>query len=249
VEIAWKIALAMTNNLTPKNMTLENLNAEIIACRKCPRLVEWREEVARTKRKAYKDEEYWGKPVPGFGDPKARILVVGLAPGAHGSNRTGRQFTGDGSGGFLYPALFRAGFANQPHSSARGDGLVLHDLYLTASGRCAPPGNKPSNEELNNCRPFIERELQILQPKVIVVLGRIAFDGIVRIYSPSVHGLRSTVKFSHGAVYDLPSSFISQSAPSSLLCSYHPSQQNTLTGKLTVSMFDDIWKKAKTLLK
>jgi uracil-DNA glycosylase family 4 len=219
---------------------LSSLNTEIISCRKCPRLVDWREEVARVKRKAYLDQEYWGKPVPGFGDPHARLLVVGLAPGAHGSNRTGRQFTGDGSGNFLYPALHRAGFANQPQSSARGDGLVLHDLYITASGRCAPPGNKPSTEELNNCQFFLERELQILQPKVIVVLGRIAFDRIVRIYSPSVHGLRSTVKFSHGATFDLQ--------PSTLLCSYHPSQQNTLTGKLTVSMFDDIWKKAKTLL-
>lgn len=222
-------------------MTLESLNTEIIACRKCPRLVAWREQVAREKRKAYKDEMYWGKPVPGFGDPHARLLVVGLAPGAHGSNRTGRQFTGDGSGGFLYPALYRAGFANQSHSSARGDGLVLHDLYITASGRCAPPANKPSTEELDNCQPFLERELKILQPKVIVALGRIAFDRIVRIYSASVHGLRSTVEFSHGATFDL--------RPSTLLCSYHPSQQNTLTGKLTVEMFDQIWTKAKGFLK
>jgi uracil-DNA glycosylase family 4 len=224
--------------------TLTSLNEEIIACRKCPRLVEWREEVARTKRKAYKDEEYWGKPVPGFGDPQARVLVVGLAPGAHGSNRTGRQFTGDGSGGFLYPALFRAGFANQPHSSARSDGLVLHDLYITASGRCAPPGNKPSTEELDNCQPFLERELNILQPQVIVVLGRIAFERIIK--TVSAHDLK--LKFSHGAVFELPtSSFIFH--PSSLLCSYHPSQQNTLTGKLTVEMFDQIWTKAKGLLK
>jgi uracil-DNA glycosylase family 4 len=224
-------------------MTLENLNTEIIACRKCPRLVEWREEVARTKRKAYLDHDYWGKPVPGFGDPKARLLVVGLAPGAHGSNRTGRQFTGDGSGSFLYPALFRAGFANQPASVSRDDGLTLHDLYITASGRCAPPGNKPTPEELDNCQPFLEREIEIIQPMVVVVLGRMAFDRIVRIYSARSLGW----KFAHGAVYDLPSSFIFQ--PLSLLCSYHPSQQNTLTGKLTVNMFDDIWKKAKTLLK
>jgi uracil-DNA glycosylase family 4 len=224
--------------------SLSSLNEEIIACRKCPRLVEWREEVARTKRKAYKDEEYWGKPVPGFGDPHACLLVVGLAPGAHGSNRTGRQFTGDGSGGFLYPALFRAGFANQPHSSARSDGLILHDLYITASGRCAPPGNKPSTEELNNCQPFLERELEILQPQVIVVLGRIAFERIIK--TIAAHDLK--LKFSHGAVFELPtSSFIFH--PSSLLCSYHPSQQNTLTGKLTVEMFDQIWTKAKGLLK
>ena len=236
---------------------LDSLNKEIISCHKCPRLVAWREEVARVKRKAYKDEEYWGKPVPGFGDPKARVLVVGLAPGAHGSNRTGRQFTGDGSGGFLYPALFRAGFANQPHSSARGDGLVLHDMYITASGRCAPPGNKPTSEELDNCQPFLERELEIIQPKVIVALGRIAFERVLRIFNrkvvlseveaSAIVNRKSSLTFFHGAVYDLlPSSFIFH--PSSLLCSYHPSQQNTSTGKLTARMFDEIWTKAKALL-
>lgn len=218
-------------------MTLEKLNSEIIVCRKCPRLVLWREQVAREKRKAYKDEEYWGKPVPGFGDPSARILVVGLAPGAHGSNRTGRQFTADASGKFLYPALFRAGFANQPHSTARGDGLVLHDLYITASGRCAPPGNQPTIEELNRCQPFLERELALIQPKVIVVLGRTAFDRILRINSKS----RAGWKFAHGAVFRLPGG-------SWLLCSYHPSQQNTSTGKLIATMFDQIWKKASELL-
>ena len=140
-------------------MNFDSLNKEIIACRKCPRLVAWREEVARTKRKAYQDWDYWGKPVPGFGDHKARVLVVGLAPGAHGSNCTGRQFTGDGSGNFLYPALYRAGFASQPDATNRDDGLTLHDLYITASGRCAPPGNKPSNEELDNCQPFLECEI------------------------------------------------------------------------------------------
>ena len=231
---------------------LDMLNNEIIACRKCPRLVAWREEVAREKRKAYRDEEYWGKPVPGFGDPHARVLVVGLAPGAHGSNRTGRQFTGDASGGFLYPALHRAGFANQPHSSARGDGLTLHDLYITAVGRCAPPDNKPSTDELNNCQPFLERELELIQPKVIVALGRIAFERILQIYSIS----RSGWKFSHGATFDLRPFDLAQDKlstlnlqPATLLCSYHPSQQNTLTGKLTVKMFDDIWKKTKALLK
>ena len=219
-------------------MTLKQLNAQIIACRACPRLVEWREQVAREKRKAYRDHDYWGKPVPGFGDPRARILVVGLAPGAHGSNRTGRQFTGDGSGNFLFPALHRAGFANQPHSSARGDGLELRDMYITAAGRCAPPGNKPASEELDNCQPFLEREIQLIQPKVIVVLGRIAFERILRIYSARSAGW----KFAHGATFQL-------SEGTWLLCSYHPSQQNTLTGKLTVKMFDDIWKKAKALLK
>jgi uracil-DNA glycosylase family 4 len=216
---------------------LEKLNKEIIVCRKCPRLVEWREEVAHVKRKAYLDQEYWGKPVPGFGDPQARVLVVGLAPGAHGSNRTGRNFTGDASGGFLYPALHRAGFANQALAESRSDGLILKDLYITSSGRCAPPDNKPSPEELNTCQPFLERELEILKPKVIVCLGRIAFERILRIYSAR----NSVWKFGHGATYQLENG-------TWVLCSYHPSQQNTLTGKLTVKMFDDIWKKAKSLV-
>src|SRR6476659_4716691 len=162
---------------------LEKLNAEIIQCRKCARLVEWREEVARVKRKAYIDQEYWGKPVPGFGDPNARVLIVGLAPGAHGSNRTGRSFTGDASGGFMYPALYRAGFASQPTAVSREDGLTLKDLYIAASARCVPPDNKPTREELDNCQPYLERELEILKPKVIVCLGRIAFERILRIYS------------------------------------------------------------------
>jgi uracil-DNA glycosylase family 4 len=220
---------------------LESLNQEIIQCRKCPRLVEWREEVAQVKRKAYKDHEYWGKPVPGFGDPHARVLVVGLAPGAHGSNRTGRQFTGDASGGFLFPALYRAGFANQAEAESRSDGLILKDMYITASGRCAPPDNKPSPAELNNCQSYLEREIQIIQPKVIVCLGKIAFDRILKIFA-----IRN-FKFSHGEIYTLPSSSLIPH-PSSLISSYHPSQQNTLTGKLTVDMFDQIWKKAKSLL-
>jgi uracil-DNA glycosylase family 4 len=216
---------------------LEKLNEEIIQCRKCPRLVEWREEVARVKRRAYQDQEYWGKPVPGFGDPNARVLVVGLAPGAHGSNRTGRNFTGDASGGFLYPALHRAGFANRPWAEFRGDGLALKDLYLTASGRCAPPANKPTPEELNNCQPYLERELEILKPKVIVCLGRIAFERILRIYSIRNLGW----KFGHGALHLMENGIW-------VLCSYHPSQQNTLTGKLTAKMFDEIWEKAKSLV-
>ena len=222
---------------------LDKLNNEIIQCRKCPRLVEWREEVARVKRKAYMDQEYWGKPVPGFGDPSARVLVVGLAPGAHGSNRTGRQFTGDASGGFLFPALHRAGFANQARAESRGDGLVLKDMYITASGRCAPPDNKPSLEELNNCQPFLEREIEIIKPKVIVALGRVAFERVLRIYnrkSPIVDQ-KPPPAFSHGAVYELMTDHW-------LLASYHPSQQNTLTGKLTVKMFDAIWKNVKELI-
>ena len=215
---------------------LEELHKEIIQCRKCPRLVAWREEVARVKRKAYRDQEYWGKPVPGFGDPEARILVVGLAPGAHGSNRTGRNFTGDASGGFLYPALYRAGFANQPTAISRDDGLMLNNVYLAAAARCAPPENKPTLEEMNNCQPYLEREMEILNPKVIVCLGRIAFERVMRIYSVR----NATWKFGHGALYRLdPGPWV--------LCSYHPSQQNTLTGKLTVKMFDEIWAKAKEL--
>ncbi len=216
---------------------LEQLNEEIIHCRKCARLVEWREEVARVKRKAYIDQEYWGKPVPGFGDPNARVVVVGLAPGAHGSNRTGRNFTGDASGGFLYPALYRAGFANQSSAVSRNDGLALKDLYLTASGRCAPPANKPTPGELNNCQPFLERDLEILKPKVIVCLGRIAFERVLRVYCVR----NSAWKFGHGALYQMETG-------TWILCSYHPSQQNTLTGKLTVSMFDEIWAKAKSLV-
>ena len=219
-------------------MDFHELNAEIIACRKCPRLVVWREEVAHVKRKAYQDQEYWGKPVPGFGDPKARVLVVGLAPGAHGSNRTGRQFTGDASGGFLFPALHRAGFTNQALAESRSDGLLLKDMYITASGRCAPPDNKPSTEELNNCQPYLEQEIQILKPKVIVCLGRIAFDRVLKIYSVR----KPAWKFGHGASYELENGVW-------VLCSYHPSQQNTLTGKLTVKMFDEIWKKAKELIR
>jgi uracil-DNA glycosylase family 4 len=227
---------------------LDKLNQEIVSCRKCSRLVAWREEVARVKRRAYQDQEYWGKPIPGFGDPQARVLVVGLAPGAHGSNRTGRAFTGDASGGFLYPALHRAGFANQALAVSRSDGLALKDMYIVAAARCAPPANKPTPEELHNCQPYLERDIQILKPKVIVCLGRVAFERILRIYSYSLTSALSQNgradsrwKFGHGASFQLESR-------EWILCSYHPSQQNTLTGKLTVKMFDDIWVKTKELL-
>lgn len=220
-----------------KQSELEKVNEEIIHCRKCARLVEWREEVARVKRKAYRDQEYWGKGVPGFGDPDARVLVVGLAPGAHGSNRTGRVFTGDASGGFLFPALYRAGFANQPQAISRDDGLLLKNLYIAAVAHCVPPDNKPIPEELDNCQPYLERSLNILKPKVIVCLGSIAFARILRIYL-----IRNPAwKFGHGALYQLEDG-------TWVLCSYHPSQQNTLTGRLTSTMFDDIWKKAKSLI-
>ena len=218
-------------------MSLNELNTEVISCRKCQRLVAWREEVADIKRKAYMDWDYWGKPVPGFGDPNAQVLVVGLAPGAHGSNRTGRQFTGDASGDFLFPALHRAGFASQAEAISRDDDLKLKDMYITASGRCAPPKNKPTSEELNNCQPYLEREIEILQPKVIVCLGRVAFERILRIYSEPKAGK----KFAHGTTFRLE-------AGPWLVCSYHPSQQNTLTGKLTVEMFDAMWVQVKSHL-
>lgn len=218
-------------------MDLNNVNAEIVACRRCPRLVAWREEVARVKRRAYQDQDYWGKPVPGFGDPKARILIVGLAPGAHGSNRTGRVFTGDASGGFMYPALHRAGFANQALAVSRNDGLILKDVYIVAVAHCVPPANKPTPQELDNCQPYLERTIEFLKPRVIVCLGRIAFERILRIYSARKLGF----KFAHGASIQLEGG-------EWILCSYHPSQQNTLTGKLTVKMFDEIWEKAKALL-
>ncbi|HEY3310197.1 MAG TPA: uracil-DNA glycosylase [Anaerolineales bacterium] len=217
-------------------MNLEMLNQEVVACRKCPRLVAWREQVAREKRRAFLDQNYWGKPVPGFGDPAARIFIVGLAPGAHGSNRTGRQFTGDASGSFLYSALFRAGLANQPTSTAIDDGLRLVDAYTAPVCRCAPPDNKPNPDEMANCQPFLEAELRLIGPRVIVALGGIAFERVLRIY-----GLRKPDwKFGHGAVYRL------DDGPW-LLCSYHPSRQNTQTGRLTAGMFDSIWVKAREL--
>ncbi len=219
-------------------MTLLELNQQIITCRRCPRLVEWREKVAREKRRAYMDWTYWGKPVPGFGDPHARVMVVGLAPGAHGSNRTGRQFTGDSSGDFFYPALFRAGFASQPQSVSADDGLALTDMYITPVCRCAPPDNKPLPGEISNCRPFLEQELAIIQPKIFVALGRIAFEGIL-----DLAGLpRTTFTFSHGAVHTLPDG-------RKLVCSYHPSRQNTQTGRLTPEMFDQVWQTVRSLLK
>ncbi|NLC12478.1 MAG: uracil-DNA glycosylase [Chloroflexi bacterium] len=221
---------------------LDNLEQQITSCRKCPRLVAWREEVARVKRRAYLDWEYWGKPVPGFGDPKARLLILGLAPGAHGSNRTGRMFTGDGSGNFLFPALYRAGFANQPNSKHRQDGLELHDCWLTASARCAPPGNKPTLEELNTCQPWLEEEMALLPHlQGVVLLGKIALDSLLRL--PGYSKLpKKDIVFGHGAFYhpdeNLPW----------ILCSYHPSLQNTQTGRLTADMFDQIWQQARERL-
>jgi len=220
----------------------QQLNEEIIQCTLCPRLVEWRQKVAEKKRRAYQDWDYWAKPVPGFGDHDARILVVGLAPGAHGSNRTGRMFTGDASGDFLFAALHRVGFANQAHSTRRDDSLELNDLFISASARCVPPNNKPTRQEMLNCRPYLLREMDLLNSlQGLVALGQIAFGQILQIYGDRIKQTPKP-KFSHSAFYAL--------GPDTpwLLASYHPSQQNTQTGRLTVQMFDDIWKKAKSML-
>jgi uracil-DNA glycosylase family 4 len=222
--------------------TLSALEAEIITCRKCPRLVAWREEIARTKRKAYQDEDYWGKPVPGFGDPNARIMIVGLAPGAHGSNRTGRMFTGDASGDFLYPALYRAEFANQPYAEHQEDNLRLFDVFITAICRCVPPKNRPYVAEIKNCLPWMMGEVHLLTDlEGYVALGRIAFDGIQRMYKMQGIDLPQ-MDFGHNEFYRL-----GEGMPW-LLSSYHPSQQNTLTGRLDEEMFDAIWSRARELI-
>lgn len=225
-------------------MNLAEHNQAIIACRLCPRLVAWREEVARTRRRAYRDQEYWGKPVPGFGDPAARLLIVGLAPGAHGSNRTGRMFTGDASGDFLYSALHRAGMASQPHASGLDDGLTLSGVFISAACRCAPPDNKPLPAEINACRPFLDAEIELLSPNLqgFVALGRIAFDWLLDWYRR--HGApASGLEFAHAARYTpLP-------GLPWLLASYHPSRQNTQTGRLTPAMFDQVWSLAVSSLR
>ena len=199
----------------------------------------YREMIAREKRRAYRDCEYWGKPVPGFGDPNARVLIMGLAPGAHGSNRTGRPFTGDASGNFMYPVLYETGFANQPTATACGDGLELRDLYITAAARCAPPDNKPLPSELANCAPFLDREIEGLRRlKVVVALGKIGFDAYLNfVRRRGLLRSKAAYVFAHGATYKLPDG-------KTLLASYHPSNQNTQTGKLTKTMFLNIFKQA-----
>ncbi len=219
---------------------LETLQEQIIACRRCPRLVAWREEVARTKRAAFRDEEYWGRPVPGFGDPAARLLIIGLAPAAHGGNRTGRVFTGDRSGDFLFAALHRAGFANQPTSARRGDGLRLKDGYISACVRCAPPGNKPTPAERDACQGFLLDELRLLpRVRVIVCLGAFAWDGVWRGLRRLGHTAGPRPAFGHGAE--------AAAGPYSLLGCYHPSQQNTFTGRLTPAMLDAVFRRARAL--
>lgn len=221
---------------------LTELNAEVVTCVRCPRLVEYREKIAREKRRAYRDCEYWGKPVPGFGDPNARVLILGLAPGAHGSNRTGRPFTGDASGNFMYPVLHQTGFASQPTAVCLADSLKLKDLFITASARCAPPDNKPLPEELANCSEYLDRELAGLKSlKVIVALGKIAFDAYLNhLKRQGLLKSRGSFIFQHGATYKMPDGRM-------LLATYHPSNQNTQTGKLTRPMFVRIFKKAAQL--
>jgi uracil-DNA glycosylase len=219
--------------------SLQQINAEIIACRKCPRLVLYREAIARKKRRAFLEWDYWGKPVPGFGDPEARLFILGLAPAAHGANRTGRMFTGDRSGDFLYRAMYAAGFANQPTSIQRGDGLVLKDAYVAATARCAPPANKPLPSELRHCQPYLVRELNALRPRAILVLGNIALRAYLGLLKEQQRiSTFAAFPFGHGAIHHLPAPL------PRLFASYHPSQQNTFTGKLTDAMllkvFEDI---------
>jgi uracil-DNA glycosylase family 4 len=211
---------------------LKVLNEEIVACRKCPRLARYREKVAREKRRAYREWIYWGKPVPGFGDAQAQLLILGLAPAAHGANRTGRMFTGDRSGDFLYSALHQAGFANQPTSERRDDGLQLKDAYISATCRCAPPDNKPLPKEIANCLGYLERDLEILKPKAILALGKIAWDGYLEILKQrGVIASRALYRFAHGAEAE------PVAEGPRLFGVYHPSQQNTQTGRVTPAMY------------
>jgi len=225
-----------------KASPLDALNTRIVACERCPRLRAWCAEIARTRRRAFADQEYWSRPVPSFGDPLARILLLGLAPGAHGSNRTGRPFTGDGSGSFLFPTLHEAGLASQPIATDRNDGLTLTDLWISSVGRCAPPANKPTPEELRNCAPFLDEEIALLtRLRVVLCLGKIAFDSFL---SYALRQKRITsrrgLSFAHGAEYKLSDEL-------TLLASYHPSLQNTNTGKLTRPMFLAVFERAKAL--
>lgn len=241
---------------------LGDLEQEVISCRRCPRLVAWRERMGREKRRAYRAETYWAKPVPGFGDGRARVLAVGLAPGAHGSNRTGRMFTGDASGDFLYPALCRSGFADRPVSSARDDGLELQGVFLTAVCRCVPPQNKPSAEEIRKCLPFLADEIRLLPNlRVLVALGKTAYESLIRLLADPECEMAnwSTFRadsgstfpetpppFAHGAVWKVRPS--SAGVPARwVIASYHPSRQNTQTGRLTRAMFDRIWRKVREL--
>lgn len=223
--------------------TLRNLNERIIACRQCPRLVRYREKVAREKRAAYREWNYWGKPVPGFGDARARLLILGLAPAAHGGNRTGRVFTGDRSGDFLYKALHEAGFANQPTSVRRDDGLKLKDAYVAAALRCAPPANKPLPSEMANCLPYLEKELEILRPRAVLALGSLAMRALLwLLHEQGKLPSRTAFLFRHGASHELGTGL------PRLFVSYHPSQQNTFTGKLTEEMLANVLREVRRFL-
>ncbi|MFQ5537776.1 MAG: uracil-DNA glycosylase [Gemmatimonadota bacterium] len=226
---------------------MDELGRRIARCRRCPRLVAWREEVAHKRRKAFRKEEYWGRPVPGFGDPEARLLIVGLAPAAHGANRTGRMFTGDRSGDWLYGALHRAGFANQPESVSRDDGLRLTGAFVTAGVRCAPPANKPTPDERDACRPWLEEELDRLpNVSVVVCLGSFAYTLMLKVLETRGYAIpRPRPRFGHGVEVHLEAR---DRPPLTLIASYHPSQQNTFTGRLTRPMFDGIWSRAAHLL-
>jgi uracil-DNA glycosylase len=232
----------MEQSSTKADAVLKLLESEVVSCCRCPRLVEYRERIGREKRRAYLGCDYWSRPVPGFGDPQARVLVLGLAPGAHGSNRTGRPFTGDASGKFMYPVLHRLGFASQPNALDRNDGMKLHDMWITAAVRCAPPDNKPLPSELSNCAEFTDRELAALKNlKVVVALGKIAFDAYLDgLRRQSVIARKTGYIFGHLAEYPMPNGI-------TLLASYHPSNQNTATGKLTVAMFESVFARAREL--
>jgi uracil-DNA glycosylase family 4 len=222
---------------------LEVIEGEIIECRKCPRLVRYRENVARIKRRAFRDWTYWGRPVPAFGDPHARLVMIGLAPAAHGANRTGRMFTGDRSGDFLYEQLYRAGFANQPQSKRADDGLVLKDALISAAVRCAPPDNKPLPEEIRNCLPYLERELALIRPRAILALGGIALNAYLDLLKrEALIPSRAAYPFAHGASFRLPGDL------PRLFAAYHPSQQNTQTGRLTPAMFASVLRKIRKFL-
>jgi uracil-DNA glycosylase family 4 len=226
-----------------KSTQLKILNDEIVACRKCPRLVAYREKVAQEKRRAFREWTYWGKPVPGFGDAKAHLLILGLAPAAHGGNRTGRVFTGDRSGDFLFAALYEAGFSNQPTSVKRDDGLRLSDAYIAASVRCAPPDNKPLPSEIQNCRSYLTRELEILQPRAILALGKIAWDAYLEILKQRGEiASRAAHRFAHGAEAELPGD------GAHLFGVYHPSQQNTQTGRVTPAMYAQVLRRIRRFL-
>jgi uracil-DNA glycosylase family 4 len=219
--------------------TLARVSRDVVACERCPRLRRWCLTAAREKVKRFRDQEYWGRPVPGFGDPRARLLVVGLAPAAHGGNRTGRVFTGDRSGDFLFAGLHRAGYASQPESIGRGDGLVLRDCYIAPVARCAPPANKPTPVEIERCREYLAREWALLtQLRAVLVLGRIAMDGFLGVLRDTGRTLPRRLEFAHGAAHDLGDGV-------RLFCSYHVSQQNTFTGRLTPSSFDAVLSQVK----